>query len=92
MRSESLNIKVGKAFIRLLTLTFVWSAFFWLYKISYYEDTGLVSVILFLLGMYAVLEIFLLVIDYVLSRMSASSNHDVHDIAKRKLHNLKKDT
>lgn len=90
MKSESLNITVGKALMRLLILGSVWSTFFWLYKISEYKDPGLVSVILFLLGVYAVLEVFLVIVDYVLSRKPKSKNHDVHDVAKSKLHENEK--
>ena len=74
MESESLNITIRKAFIRMLILGFVWSIFFGLYKISNYEDPGLVSVILFLLGIYALLEISLVIIDYILSKRQSSNN------------------
>lgn len=75
MESKSLNITIRKAIIRMLILGFVWSIFFGLYKISDYRDPGLVSVILFLLGIYAVLEILLIVIDYVLSKRTRTKNH-----------------
>ena len=74
MESENLNITIRKAIIRMLILGFVWSVFFGLYKISDYRDPGLVSVVLFLLGIYAVLEILLLAIDYVLSKSQRSKN------------------
>ena len=73
MKSEIFNITVRKAFIRILILGFVWSIFFGLYKISDYEDPGLVNIILFLLGIYAVLEISLVVINYVLSKRQSSN-------------------
>ena len=74
MKSESLNVTVRKAFIRILILGFVWSIFFGLYKISDYEDPGLVSIILFLLCIYAVLEISLVVINYFITKRQSSNN------------------
>ena len=68
MKTERFNSTVVKSFIRLLILGFVWPIFFGLYKISDYENSDLVIMILFLLGIYAVLEISLVVIDYVLGK------------------------
>lgn len=75
MKSQGLNITIRKAFVRILILGFVWSIFFGLYKISDYEDPGLVSVILFMLGIYTALEISLVVIDFILTTRQRSRNH-----------------
>ncbi len=91
MNSDSLNDAVGKAFIRLLTLGLVWSVFFALYKISDYNNPGLVSVILFFLGVYAFLEVFSIILDEIIRRKQKNQNHTVHDPIKYKFHQNKKD-
>lgn len=91
MNSDTLNNTMGKAFIRLLTLGLLWSVFFALYKISGNYDPGLVSVILFLLGIYAFSEVLSVIIDEILRRKQQNLNHTTHDLSKDKLHKGKKD-
>ncbi len=91
MNSDSLNITVGKAFLRLLILGFIWAVFFGLYKLSGYNAPGLVDVILFLLGTYAILEIFSAIVDDFLTRKQKTKKPTVHDVAKHKLNKSKKD-
>lgn len=91
MNSDSLNITVGKSLLRLLILGLIWSVFFGLYKLSGYNDPGLVSVILFLLGVYAVLEVFSAIVDDLLSRKQKTKKPIINDVAKHKLHKDKKD-
>lgn len=91
MNSDSLNIAVGKAFIRLLTLGGVWSVFFVLYKISGHYDPGLVSVILFFLGIYAFLEIFSVILDEIVRRRQRKDEHSIYDRHQHKLDKEKKD-
>ena len=91
MNSDSLNITVGKAFLRLLILGFIWSVFFGLYKLSGYNDPGLVSVILFLLGAYAVIEVLSAIVNDLLSRKQKTRKPVVHDEVKHKYHKNKKD-
>lgn len=91
MNSDSLNVIVGKAFLRLLILGLIWSVFFGLYKLSGYHDPGLVGVILFLLGIYAVVEISSVIVDDVLRRKQKTQKVIAHDVAKHKLHQDQKD-
>ncbi len=90
MNSDSLNITVGKALIRLLILGLIWSVFFGLYKLSGYNDPGLVSVILFLLGTYAVIEVLSAIVDDFLSRKQTTKKQVVHDEVEHKHHKNKK--
>ncbi len=91
MNSDSLNIAVGKAFIRLLTLGVVWSVFFVLYKISGHYDPGLVGVIVFFLGIYAFLEVFSIILDEIIRRKQKNQNGTVHDRLQNKHNKDEKD-
>ncbi len=86
MNSDGLNISVGKAFGRLIILGLVWAVFFTLYKVSGYSNPGLVSVILFLLGIYVFLEAFSIILEEVIRRKQNIQNDTVHDVTKHKFH------
>lgn len=86
MNSDGLHPIVGKAFGRLRTLGLVWSVFFALYKVSGYSNPSLVGVILFLLGMYVLLEGFSIILEEVICRKQNIHNDTVHDVTKHKLH------
>jgi hypothetical protein len=98
MNSDSLNVAVGKAFIRLLTLGVVWSICFVLYKISDYNNPGLVGLVIFFLSIYAFSEIFSVILDEIIRRKqqtTRNSNHHLsqrdHNLPQHKLHKDKKD-
>ena len=98
MNSDTLNSPVKQAFIRLLTLGVVWSICFVLYKISDYNNPGLVGLIIFFLGIYAFSEIFSVILDEIIRRKQQTTrngNHHIsqrnHDLPQHKLHKNKKD-
>ncbi len=98
MNSDSLKDTIGKAFARLATLGVVWFICFVLYKISDYDNPGLVGLIIFFLGIYAFSEIFSVILDEIIRRKQQTKRNGSHHIPQRdhdplqhKLHKDKKD-
>ena len=75
MNSDSLKDKIGKASARLATLGVVWFICFVLYKISDYDNPGLVGIILFFLGIYTFLEIFSVILDEIIRRKQQTTKN-----------------
>lgn len=90
MNTGSFNVTVGKAFLRLLILGLIWSVFFGLYEVSRYHAPSLISVILFLLGAYAVIEVLSAIVEGFLGKKQETKKSIVHNVVKHNSHHKDK--
>lgn len=90
MNTGSFSVTVGKAFLRLLILGLIWSVFFGLYELSGYHAPSLVSIILFLLCAYAVVEVLSTIADGLLSKKGESRKPLIHDRVEHNNHHKQK--
>ncbi|NES03014.1 MAG: hypothetical protein F6K22_09220 [Okeania sp. SIO2F4] len=74
-RNETTQIMIQSSFVRIFFILGIWYLFFVLYSAIFLEKPGFTSIIIWLIGIYVVLELVVLFLN-----LSLNSNNDNSEI------------